>query len=157
MLSVNDTIPTSIKVINEEGEEVDLSQYLEKLLVIYFYPKDNTPGCTVEARAFRDLNRKLEKMGARVVGVSKDSFRSHQNFKKKLGLNFELLSDPEHKLQEAFGVWQEKRMMGRNYWGAVRATFLVDKKGKVLKVWPRVKPQDHAQEVLNYVESIQKK
>ncbi len=151
MLSENEMIPHSIKIINEKGAEVDLSEYLGQPLVIYFYPKDNTPGCVTEARSFRDLNTNLEKMGVKVLGISKDSPKSHKNFKKKIGINFELLSDPDHKLQEAFGVWQQKRMMGKTYWGTVRSTFLVDEQGKIIKVWPRVKPQEHAQEVLEFI------
>lgn len=157
MLKQNSKIPQNVKLFDEKGNETSMDQYLGQKLLIYFYPKNNTPGCTIEAKTFRDLNDSIQNMGVKVLGVSKDSFKSHQNFKNKLGLNFELLSDPDHKLQEAFGVWQERRMMGKTYWGTVRSTFLVDEAGTIIKVWPRVKPQEHAQEVLSYIEKYQKK
>ncbi|KUK79063.1 MAG: Alkyl hydroperoxide reductase/ Thiol specific antioxidant/ Mal allergen [Microgenomates bacterium 39_7] len=157
MLKPNDPVPTDISLLDLNGEQVFLNDYLDNLLLIYFYPRDNTPGCTLEAKKFRDLNQKLKGKGVKVIGISKDSVKSHKKFHEKQQLNFELLSDPDHKLQEAFGVWQEKRMMGNTYWGTVRSTFLIDKKGKVINVWPRVNPQDHAQEVLDYVEKNLKK
>jgi thioredoxin-dependent peroxiredoxin len=153
MLKQNDKVPEDIRVLNEKGEDTTLGHYLGQPLVVYFYPKNNTPGCTIEAKNFRDMGDSLKDLGVKVLGVSKDSFKSHQSFKRKLGLHFELLSDPEHKLQEGFGVWQEKRMMGKTYWGTVRSTFLVDKSGEIIKVWPRVKPKDHAQEVIKFIES----
>lgn len=154
MLKTNDIAPTNIKILNENGEETTLKHYLKKPLLVYFYPKDNTPGCTLEAQQFRDFKKEIETAGAAMVGISKDSPESHRKFKQKHDLNFELLSDPDHQLQEAFGVWQEKRMMGKSFMGTVRSSFLIDTEGKIIKVWPRVKPKEHAQEVLETVRQL---
>lgn len=156
MLKPNDIIPTDITVLDEENQKVTLKEYLGQLLVIYFYPKDNTAGCTIEAQQFRNHYHTFTKAKVKVLGISKDSVESHRNFKQKLDLNFELLSDPEHKLQEAFGVWQEKRMMGKKYMGTARSTFLIDKKGNVLKVWSKVKPAEHVQEVIEFLGKMRK-
>lgn len=150
----NDLVPTNITLLNERSQPVTLQNYLGKNLLLYFYPKDNTPGCTLEAQQFRDYQLKLKKLGATIVGVSKDSVASHLKFKQTHGLNFELLSDPNHQLQEAFGVWQEKRMMGKSFMGTVRSTFLIDAKGRIIKSWLRVKPKDHVQEVIEALEQL---
>lgn len=152
MLQINEKIPSQIKLFNEKGEETTLGDYLGQSLVIYFYPKDNTAGCTLEANQFKELKHVFSEKGVKILGISKDSVKSHQKFKEKLSLNFELLSDPEHQLQEAFGVWQEKWMMGKSYMGAVRSTFLVDSKGKIKKAWSRVKPKNHVKEVLSFID-----
>ncbi len=152
MLEINKKIPTTIAILNEKGQEATLNEYLGQPLIIYFYPKDNTAGCTLEATLFKEHKHLFSEKGIRILGISKDSVASHQKFKDKLSLNFELLSDPNHKLQEAFGVWQEKRMMGKSYMGTVRSTFLIDSKGKIKKVWPRVKPKDHIKDILSYLE-----
>ncbi len=152
MLQAKDKIPTQIKLFNEKGEETTLEDYLGQSLIIYFYPKDNTAGCTLEANQFKELKHIFSEKGVKILGVSKDSVKSHQKFKEKLSLNFELLSDPDHELQDGFGVWQEKRMMGKSYMGTVRSTFLVDSMGKIKKVWPRVNPKNHVKEVLKYIE-----
>lgn len=152
MLEINKKIPTTITILNERGQETTLNEYLGQPLVIYFYPKDNTSGCILEAIQFKEHKHLFSDQGVTILGISKDSVESHQKFKDKLSLNFELLSDPDHKLQEAFGVWQEKRMMGKSYMGTVRSTFLIDSKGKIKKVWPRVSPKGHVKEVLSYIE-----
>jgi len=151
MLKVNEKIPTEVKLFNEKGEETTLGNYIGQSLIIYFYPKDNTTGCTFEASQFKESKHIFLEKGIKILGVSKDSVKSHQAFKEKLSLNFELLSDPDHELQDGFGVWQEKRMMGKSYMGTVRSTFLVDPKGIIRKVWSRVSPKNHVQEVLDYI------
>lgn len=116
--------------------------------MLYFYPRDNTPGCTVEAREFTELLPEFEKLGAAVIGVSKDSLESHRRFAEKHGLKVTLLSDPEHRVIEAYGAWAKKKMRGREYWGTVRTTYLIDPEGRVAKVWRRVRARGHAAKVL---------
>jgi len=123
-------------------------------VVLYFYPKDMTPGCTVEAKDFRDLAREFGKAGAVVVGVSKDSPARHDKFKAKHDLNFALLADEDGALCEAYGVWQMKKFMGREFMGIVRTTFLVDGDGVIRRVWPKVKVKGHAEDVLAAVKSL---
>ena len=130
------------------GPDISLSDLRAKNVVLYFYPKDDTPGCTKEACGFRDCFAEIRKRGALVVGVSKDTAKSHEKFSKKFDLPFPLLSDADHKIAEAYGVWGEKKFMGRKYMGVNRMTFLIDEKGKIKKVYEKVKPDDHAQEVL---------
>lgn len=135
--------------IDAEGQEktFKLADFSGQQVVLYFYPKDNTSGCTQEACAFRDnYNRLLSK--AVVIGVSPDSIKSHIGFQQKQNLNFILLSDPEHKLSEAFGVWKEKSMYGRKYMGIERSTFILDKQGKIVREWRKVKVPGHVDEVL---------
>ena len=135
--------------IDAEGQEktFDLADFAGKQVVLYFYPKDNTSGCTQEACAFRDnYNRLLSK--AVVIGVSPDSIKSHIGFQQKQNLNFILLSDPEHKLSEAFGVWKEKSMYGRKYMGIERSTFILDEQGKIVREWRKVKVPGHVDDVL---------
>ena len=133
---------------NENGEEVRLSTLKGAPVVVYFYPKDSTPGCTVEAKEFRDHMAKFSRLGVHVLGVSPDSAAAHCKFIETQGLNFSLLVDEGHAIAEKYGVWVEKNMYGRKYWGVQRATFLVDASGKIAKVWPKVKPKGHAAEVL---------
>ncbi len=125
-----------------------------KGLVLYFYPKDNTPGCTLEAQGFRDRLAAFTKAGFPVVGVSKDSQKSHCGFIEKQGLNFTLLSDADGKLCEAFGAWGEKVNYGKTYMGIIRSTFVVGRDGKVLKVYPKVSVKGHAQAVLDDVQGL---
>lgn len=155
MLQIGDKIPVDIKVLNQDAKEVTLSDYLNNdFLVIYFYPKDDTSGCTTEACSFRDFNSEIEKAGASIVGISKDPVKSHVKFIEKNELNFDLLSDEDLKLNEAFGVWVEKSMYGRKYMGTQRATFLVNKKGEVVYVWEKVKPKEHGSEVLDVIKGF---
>lgn len=128
-----------------------LSDYRGKPLVLYFYPKDDTGGCTAEARQFSELAAAFEKAGARVLGVSRDSPRSHVKFIAKYDLAVPLASDPDGSATEAFGVWLEKSMYGRKYMGIQRATFLIDARGRVARVWPKVKVPGHAAEALDAV------
>jgi len=130
------------------GKTVSLSQLAGKNVVLYFYPKDDTPGCTREACNFRDEHSVLEKAGAVVLGVSPDGEKSHQKFATKYSLPFTLLSDTEHKVADAYGVWGEKSLYGRKFIGLTRATFLIDAQGKVKHVWPKVKVDGHVAQVL---------
>jgi len=136
---------------SDEGEEITLSQFRGRKVVLYFYPKDDTPGCTKEACSFRDDYSLFALKGAVVIGVSPDSASSHQKFRAKYGLPFYLLSDPDHRVAEAYGAWGEKKMYGRTYEGILRSTFVIDEEGKVAKAFRNVKPEGHAQEVLAYL------
>ena len=136
--------------INGEEKEYTLKDFYGERIVLYFYPKDNTSGCTQEACDFRDnINRLSSK--ATVIGVSPDSIKSHKSFKDKQELNFILLSDTEHKLAEAFRVWKEKSMFGRNYMGIERPTFIISPEGKIEKEWRKVKVKGHVDEVLAFL------
>lgn len=138
--------------IDKDGNEKEYSinDFSGQKTILYFYPKDNTSGCTQEACDFRDNFNRLT-LHTNLVGVSPDSIKSHKNFKEKQGLNFILLSDPEHKLAEAFKVWKEKSMYGRKYMGIERSTFVLDEKGKIEKEWRKVKVKGHVEEVLSYL------
>ena len=129
----------------DDGRQISLKDYVGKRVVLYFYPKDDTPGCTREAVEFRDVADQFEREGAVVVGVSKDGVESHRKFKQKYELPFTLLSDPDGKVLELYGVWKEKSLYGRTFMGTERTTFLIDEKGFVVKVYRKVKPQGHAQ------------
>jgi peroxiredoxin Q/BCP len=131
-----------------------LSEHKGHPVVVYFYPKDNTPGCTTEGAQFRDLHRKFAKAGAVVAGVSRDSLKSHENFKAKMGFPFELISDADEKLCKQFGVIKMKNMYGRQVRGIERSTFVIDGAGKLVREWRGVKVPGHAQEVLDFVTSL---
>jgi peroxiredoxin Q/BCP len=133
---------------DEQGNDVSLSHFRGKKVVVYFYPKDDTPGCTKEACGFRDVYDRILEKGAVVVGISADSTTSHQKFKEKYDLPFYLLADPEKHAIQAFGAWGEKKRYGKAYEGIVRSTFVIDEEGTVAKAYPKVKPEQHAQEVL---------
>ena len=154
MLEKGDKVPLSISLKNAEGEKVCLKESLGKYVVIYFYPKDDTPGCTKEACSIRDLRGEIKKLGAEVIGVSKDSPTSHKKFINKYKLNFTLWSDENLELMKVFGVWQKKKFMGREYMGTVRATFVIDKKGKIIKVWEKVTPDKHGEEIVEFLKSL---
>nr|AYM52452.1 ahpC/TSA family protein [Corallococcus sp.] len=134
---------------DQSGATVSLSQFKGRHVVLYFYPKDATPGCTTEACDFRDEHSALVKAGAVVLGVSPDSVASHQKFATKQGLPFSLLADPDHALADAYGVWGEKSLYGRKFMGLIRATFLIGPDAKVVRVWPKVKVAGHVAEVLS--------
>lgn len=145
MIQQGDLFP-DFQLSDQDGNVVTSEDLKGSKTIVYFYPKDDTPGCTVEACEFRDQMPRFE--GAQVIGVSPDSPKSHQKFIAKFGLNFRLLSDKDHSLAEAAGVWVEKSMYGKKYMGVARTTFLLDEHGKVARVWESVKPQGHATEVL---------
>lgn len=134
---------------DETGRVVSLGDFRGRKVVLYFYPKDNTPGCTIEACAFRDNLARLGEKGAVVLGLSADTVESHRRFKEKQGLNFPLLSDPERRALEAYGVWKEKSLYGRKFMGIERTTVLIDEQGRIEKVFPKVKVQGHVDEVLS--------
>jgi len=133
---------------NTNGETIRLKDLRGKKVVLYFYPKDDTPGCTKEACSFRDEFSEFKKQGIEVIGVSTDSEASHKKFTTKYKLPFTLLADTDHSIADAYGVYGEKKFMGRTYMGVKRMTFLIDEKGKVRKVFEKVKPEEHAREVL---------
>ena len=130
------------------GGTVSLKDFNGKYLVLYFYPKDDSPGCTKEACGFRDAFKDFAKAGAIVIGVSSDSVKKHDKFVEKFKLPFALLADEDKSIVEAYGVWGKKKFMGREYLGIHRVTFLIDPKGRIKKIWPTVKPEEHAAEVL---------
>jgi peroxiredoxin Q/BCP len=136
------------------GGPFRLSAHKGKAVVLYFYPKDNTPGCTTEGMEFRDLAAKFSRAGAIIVGVSRDSLKSHQNFKARLELPFELISDPDEKLCEQFGVMKLKNMYGKQVRGVERSTFVFDAKGRLAREWRGVKAPGHAEEVLEFVTTL---
>jgi peroxiredoxin Q/BCP len=133
---------------NQTGETVSLADFKGRVLVLYFYPKDDTPGCTKEACAFRDEHTALQKAGVTVLGVSTDPVKSHARFAEKFKLPFPLLADAAKQIVTAYGVWGEKTFMGRKYLGTQRATFLIGADGRIKSVWNKVKPEGHAREVL---------
>ena len=137
---------------DKDGKPVSLSDFAGKRVVLYFYPKDNTPGCTRQACAFAGAYEAFRDLDAVVIGVSKDSAASHQRFAEKYGLPFVLLSDPERTAIQAYGVWQEKKLYGKVSMGVVRATYVIDRDGAIEKVMPRVKPDTNAEEILRYLE-----
>jgi thioredoxin-dependent peroxiredoxin len=132
----------------DTGERVSLSDFRGKPVVLYFYPKDDTPGCTAQACGIRDAYGEFERAGAVVLGISPDGERSHVKFREKYGLPFTLLADPEHEIADRYGTWAEKRYRGRTYWGVDRTTFVVAPDGTVAKVMRNVKPDTHADDVL---------
>jgi peroxiredoxin Q/BCP len=132
----------------DEGKQVSLKDYRGKFVVLYFYPKDGTPGCTTEALEFRDVEDQFAKEGAVILGISKDSVTSHRKFKEKHQLPFTLLSDPESKVLNEYGVWREKVLYGRKFMGTERTTFLIDDKGIIRKIYTKAKPEGHAKTCL---------
>ncbi|HEX5835055.1 MAG TPA: thioredoxin-dependent thiol peroxidase [Pyrinomonadaceae bacterium] len=147
MIKEGTTAP-AFKTTDANGETVSLKDLRGQKVVLYFYPKDDTPGCTKEACSFRDAWAKFKRQGIAVFGVSPDSEASHKKFETKYKLPFTLLADKDHAIADAYGVWGEKKFMGRTYMGVLRTTFLIDEKGKIKKVFEKVKPEDHASEVL---------
>ncbi len=145
----------SFSLPDQNGQNHSLAQYAGKWLVVYFYPKDNTSGCTCEAQDFAASAQAFAGKQAAIIGVSPDSVSSHTKFAQKLTLPFPLLSDPEHSLLEACGVWQKKKMAGREYMGVVRTTALVDPKGIVRAVWPKVKVDGHVEAVIKKLAELQ--
>ncbi|MDX7985434.1 thioredoxin-dependent thiol peroxidase [Bacillus velezensis] len=152
-IEIGQTAP-DMKLVNDSGEEVALTDFKGKYVVLYFYPKDMTPGCTTEACDFRDQHESFAGLDAVIIGVSPDSRDKHEKFKQKHDLPFQLLVDDEHKLAEAFGVWKLKKNFGKEYMGIERSTFLLDKEGRLVKEWRKVKVKDHVAEALRELEQI---
>jgi peroxiredoxin Q/BCP len=134
---------------SDEGGEVTLSALRGKKIILYFYPKDNTSGCTTQACELRDTLPEISAEGAVVLGVSPDPLNSHAKFREKHGLNFPLLSDEDHAVAEAYGAWKEKSMYGRKYWGIERSTFIIGEDGRLKEVWRKVKAKGHAEKVMD--------
>ena len=155
ILSANSQAP-DFTLPDESGEEHSLSDYKGKIVVLYFYPKDNTPGCTTEACNFRDDYSAYKNANVVILGVSPDSPRKHTNFKTKYELPFTLLADENHEVCKLYGVWGTKKSFGRTYEGVYRTTFLIDEQGKIAKVFEKVKPAKHSEEVLASIAEIRK-
>ncbi len=151
MKAINFELPSTNK------KNYSLKDSKGKYVVLYFYPKDDTPGCTIETNDFNKLISKFKKLDCEIYGISKDSLKSHEKFKEKYKIKFDLLSDEKIKVIKKYKVWAKKKFMGREFMGIVRTTFLIDKKGKTLKVWNNVKVKDHAKEVLETLQNIVKK
>ena len=152
MLRAGDKAP-AFTLDADGGATISLKQFKGRKVVLYFYPKDDTSGCTTEACGFRDNWKAVQAQGAVVLGVSPDSTASHDRFKTKYRLPFPLLADPDHAVAEAYGAWGEKSMYGRKYQGILRSTFIVDEDGRIAAVFPKVKPKGHAAEVLSALQS----
>ncbi|HZS51375.1 MAG TPA: thioredoxin-dependent thiol peroxidase [Bryobacterales bacterium] len=150
MLQIGDNAP-DFTATADSGEKIRLKDLRGKKVILYFYPKDDTPGCTREACNFRDLYARFKKKNVVVLGVSVDSAASHAKFKSKYGLPFPLISDEDHKIVEAYGVWKEKSMYGKKYMGTERTTFLIDEKGKIARIYEKVKVDGHADALLEAV------
>jgi peroxiredoxin Q/BCP len=153
MLTPGDKAPP-FALVSHEGQAIRLADLKGRPVVLYFYPKDDTPGCTKEACSFRDAWGEIQAAGAAVLGVSPDDMTSHQKFRVKYRLPFPLLSDPDHAVAEAYGAWGEKSMYGKKYEGILRTTFLIDGSGVVRRVFEKVRPEGHAEEVLAAVQQL---
>ena len=156
MLKINSKAPNFI-LSSTSKDKYSLKDSLGKFVVIYFYPKDDTPGCTIETNDFNKLIPKFEKLNCEVYGISKDSIKSHDKFKNKYKIKFDLLSDQEIKVLKKYKVWGKKKFMGREFMGTIRSTFLIDKTGKIIKIWDNVKVKDHAKEVFDTLKTFSKK
>jgi peroxiredoxin Q/BCP len=152
---VGDRAP-EVALPDETGTIHRLSDQSDRWTILYFYPKDDTPGCTVEACEFRDSNDTIAERGAEVWGVSPQGAASKRAFRDKFGLPFTLLADEDHRVADAYGSWVEKQNYGKTYWGTARTTFLVDPDGRIARVWPKVKPEGHAAEVLAALDEAQR-
>ena len=150
MLKAGEKAP-SFKLQDSEGKVHSLEEYQGKTIVVYFYPKDDTPGCTKEACSFRDDYSAFKEAGVEIIGISPDTIESHQKFSEKYDLPFTLLADPDHKVSEAYEVWGQKKSFGREYEGVFRTTFIIGPESKIKRVFENVKPSDHSQEVLGEV------
>ena len=152
-LKINSKAP-SFELPGTSVAKYSLKDSVGKYVVLYFYPKDDTPGCTIETNDFNKLLSKFNKLDCEVYGISKDSLKSHNKFRDKYKIKFDLLSDEDLKVLKKYKVWGKKKFMGREFMGIIRTTYLIDKKGKVLKVWNNVKVKDHAKEVLDTLKNI---
>ena len=156
MIKENTKAPI-FKLPSTNKKEYSLKDSIGKYVIIYFYPKDDTPGCTIETNDFNKLLPKFKKLNCEILGISKDNLKSHDKFRDKYKIKFDLLADEEIKVLKKYKVWAKKKFMGREFMGIVRTTFLIDKKGKIIKIWNNVKVKDHAKEVLETLQNIVKK
>ena len=145
------------KLPSTSKDKYSLKDSIGKYVVIYFYPKDDTPGCTIETNDFNKLLSKFKKLECEVYGISKDNLKSHNKFRDKYKIKFDLLADEELTVLKKYKVWGKKKFMGREFMGIIRTTFLIDKKGKIIKIWENVKVKDHAKDVLETIKNISKK
>lgn len=152
-IKVGDIAP-DFELTDQFNDAHKLNDYRGKKVILYFYPKDNTPGCTTEACGFRDNYSTFRQNGIVILGVSADSTESHAKFQEKYSLPFTLLADTDHKISEIYGVWQPKKLMGKEYFGIVRTTFVIDEKGKIVKIYEKVKPETHAQEIIELFDQV---
>ena len=155
MLKINTKAP-NLNLNSTADELYSLKNSLGKYVVLYFYPKDDTPGCTIETNDFNKLLAKFKKLNCEVYGISKDNIKSHKKFKEKYKIKFDLLTDDDLKIIKNYKVWAKKKFMGREFVGIIRTTFLIDPKSKIVKIWSNVKVKDHAKEVLETLKDIQK-
>lgn len=151
MIPAAGTKAPAFSAITDADETLTLSSLRGKTVVLFFYPKDDTPGCTIEACSFRDTFPRFDDLNAMIIGVSKDTPKSHRKFKAKFDLPYTLISDPEHVVADAYGVWVEKTFMGRTFMGMARTTFVIGPDGKIVKVFEKVTPKDHAAEVADAI------
>ena len=151
-LKTNQSAP-NFKLESTDGNVFELNKIKNKNIILYFYPKDDTPGCTLESKDFSKLNSMINKKNTVVFGISKDSIESHLKFKKKYKLKFDLLSDEKLSVIKKYGAWGMKSFLGKKYKGVIRSTFLINSKGKIHKIWSNVRVKDHAKEVLNFIKS----
>ncbi|MCI7605730.1 MAG: thioredoxin-dependent thiol peroxidase [Spirochaetales bacterium] len=151
MLEVGNKAP-SFTLMGDDGKEYSLDDYKGKKVLLYFYPKDNTPGCTKEACSLRDWNSEIIKRGVTIMGVSKDSVQSHNKFREKHGLNFILLSDPEKTVHMAYDTWGEKKLYGKISLGTIRKTFLINEEGNIEKIWNKVSVATHGEDIVKYLD-----
>ena len=156
MLKINTKAP-NFNLNSTAAKLYSLKDSLGKFVVLFFYPKDDTPGCTIETNDFNKLFAKFKKLNCEVYGISKDNIKSHNKFREKYKIKFNLLADDELKIIKIYKVWAKKKFMGREYMGVVRSTFLINPKGKIIKIWNNIKVKDHANEVLKTLKDIQNK
>ena len=154
-MKINSKAPL-FKLNSTDGEIYSLKDSIGKYVVLYFYPKDDTPGCTIETNDFNKLLPKLKKLNCDVFGISKDNLKSHYKFKEKYKIKFDLLADDEIKIVKSYKVWVKKKFMGREFMGIIRSTFLIDPKGTIVKIWDNVKVKGHAEEVIETLKDVQK-
>jgi thioredoxin-dependent peroxiredoxin len=153
VLKTNTKAPT-FNLNSTNGKVYSLKNSMGKYVVFYFYPKDDTPGCTIETNDFNKLLSKFKKLECEIYGISKDNLKSHVKFRDKYNIKFDLLADEEIKILKKYKVWGKKKFMGREFMGIIRSTFLIDKKGKIIKIWNNVKVKDHAKEVLETLKNL---
>ena len=155
MLKINTKAPT-LNLNSTSGNSYSLKDSIGKYVVLYFYPKDGTPGCTIETNDFNKLLTKFKKLNCDLFGISKDNLKSHNKFKEKYKIKFDLLADDEIKIVKCYKVWAKKKFMGREFMGVIRSTFLIDPKGTIVKIWDNVKVKGHAEEVIETLKDVQK-